>query len=60
MQGRLSSKIDNTLYRIPLFVLLSLTLKENRMIPGREVALCLLILRDEIQHDFGNLVMLLG
>jgi hypothetical protein len=29
------------------------------MIPGREVALRL-ILHDEIQHDFGNLVMLLG
>ncbi len=52
--------VDNTLYRIPLCVLPSLTLKENRMIPGREVALWLLILHDEIQHDFGNLFMLLG
>lgn len=52
--------IDNTLDRIPLFVLPSLTLKENRMIPGREVALCLLIMLDEVLHDFGNLVMLLG
>ncbi len=30
------------------------------MIPVREVALWLLILRDEIQHDVGYLFMLLG
>ena len=52
--------IDNTLYRVALFLLPSLTLRENRMILGREVALCLLIMHDEIQHDFGNLLMLLG
>ena len=52
--------IDKTLYRIPLFVLPSLTLKENRRIPGREVALWLLILHDEIQHELTNLFMLLG
>jgi hypothetical protein len=54
--------VDNTLHRIPLFVirLPNFTLKENRMIPGREVAFCLLILHDKIQHDFGNLFMLLS
>jgi hypothetical protein len=57
---RLLSMIDNTLYRITLSVLPCLILRENRMILGREVALRLLIMDDEIQHNLGNLFMLLG
>lgn len=30
------------------------------MIPGREVAVWLVILRDEIPHELGDLLMLLG
>jgi hypothetical protein len=56
----LLSVIDNTLYRITLFVLPWLILRENRTIPGREVALRLSIVDDEIQHNLGNLFMLLG